>query len=68
MTLIWERMRGLLPRLHRHEAGQTTSEYVAMTAVGVGLAVGVVWLALSGALSSAISAISGEITAFIASI
>lgn len=68
MTLVYRWTRNLLAGLHRHEAGQTTTEYVAMTAVGVGLAISVVWLALSGALTSAVSSIAGEITAFIASI
>jgi hypothetical protein len=48
------------------ERGQTTGEYVAITAVGVALALGVVFGLFQSQLTSAVNAIGGEITDFIA--
>ncbi len=49
----------------RDERGQTTAEYVAVTAVGVGLAITVIWAVLGGALSAAVGQISAALTTFI---
>lgn len=45
----------------RSEAGQTTSEYVAVTAVAVAIAFGVLYTALSGSLTTAIGTIGDKI-------
>ena len=50
----------------RNDEGQTTTEYVAITAVGVVLAVGLVWTALEGSLTTAITSIAGEISGIFA--
>ena len=51
--------------LHSDERGQTTAEYVAVTAVGVSLAVAVLWGVMSGAISDAVAAISTALTDFV---
>jgi len=56
----------LLNRL-RTECGQTSSEYVAVTAVAVAIAITVIYVVLSSALGSAVSAISDAITSFVSS-
>jgi hypothetical protein len=50
----------------RSEFGQTTAEYVAITAVGVTLAVGVVFGLLKTELDSAVGGIGDKITNFLA--
>lgn len=49
------------------ERGQTTAEYVAVTAVGVALASVVLWVVLGTAIKSAIGSISSRLTSFVAS-
>jgi hypothetical protein len=49
----------------REERGQTTSEYVAVTAVAVIIATTVIYSTLKSELDSAIGAIGDEITQFI---
>jgi len=49
------------------EVGQTSSEYVAVTAVAVAIAIGVIYSVLSGALSTAVSDIGAAITSFVSS-
>jgi len=49
----------------RSERGQTTAEYVAVTAVGVALAITVLWLTLGDALDTAVTDIAGAITSFV---
>ncbi len=51
--------------LHRDERGQTTAEYVAVTAVAVAIAIGVIFSVLDPALSSAVSNIAKAITDFV---
>jgi len=48
-------------RLWKSERGQTTAEYVAVTAVAVALAVGVIFTVLGGSLSAAVDNIAGWI-------
>jgi Flp pilus assembly pilin Flp len=48
-------------RRWKPERGQSTAEYVAVTAVAVALAVGVIFLTLGGALNTAIDNIAGWI-------
>jgi Flp pilus assembly pilin Flp len=43
------------------ERGQTSAEYTAVTAAGVGIAIGVIWLTLSGEIQTAIEAIGDQI-------
>jgi Flp pilus assembly pilin Flp len=45
----------------RSERGQTTAEYVAVTAVAVAIAVGVLWATLGGAINTAIEGIAEDI-------
>lgn len=62
MTLL--RLFELRVRLARSlgsDRGQTTAEYVAIMAVGVALAVGVLWVTLKDPLTNAIQAIADNI-------
>ena len=43
------------------ERGQTSAEYTAVTAAGVGIAIGVIWLVLRTEISEAITAIGDQI-------
>jgi Flp pilus assembly pilin Flp len=47
------------------ERGQTSAEYVAVTAVAVAIAIGVIYLTLSEALTDAVGSIGDAITNFI---
>jgi hypothetical protein len=47
-----------------NERGQTTSEYVAVTAVGVALATVILWGTLSGAITDAVGSIATAIEEF----
>lgn len=49
----------------RSERGQTTAEYVAITAVGVALAIGVVFGLLDTALDSAVTGIGDGVGGFV---
>ena len=49
----------------KNERGQTTAEYVAVTAVAVGLGVTVIFFTLGGALNGAVESISNKITSFV---
>ena len=51
----------------RSERGQTTAEYVAVTAVAVALAIGVLWVVLNPALNTALTSIADGITDFVSS-
>ena len=58
-------MKRLFASLRRHnEAGQTSAEYIAVTAVAVLLAVTIVWLTLSDALTDAIGVVGSELLEF----
>jgi Flp pilus assembly pilin Flp len=50
------------------ERGQTTAEYVAITAVALGVVIAVIWMALSNTINGAIEDIGTKITDFLASI
>jgi len=50
----------------REERGQTTTEYVVVTAIAAAIAMTVLWVALRNELTSAVSAIANEIDDFIA--
>ena len=47
------------------EEGQTSSEYVAVTAVAVVIALTVIYAKLSGALTSAVSTVGSRIVSFV---
>ena len=47
------------------EEGQTSSEYVAVTAVAVVIALTVIYATLSGALTSSISTVGSRIVSFV---
>jgi hypothetical protein len=50
----------------RGERGQTTSEYVAVTAVAVAIAMGVLFVTLGGSLNEAVQDIASRIETFAA--
>lgn len=50
----------------REERGQTTTEYVVVTAIAAAIAMAVLWSVLKSQLSDAVDAIASEIDAFIA--
>ena len=54
----------LVNRLESDE-GQTSSEYVAVTAVAVVIALTVIYATLSGALTSSISTVGSRIVSFV---
>ena len=54
--------------IHGGEAGQTSAEYIAVTAVAVLIAIGVTWLTLSATLSEALNLVADELVAFTESI
>ena len=53
-----------ISNLHRNERGQTATEYVAVLVVAVGLAIGVLWLLLSGVLTTVITNIGDNLESF----
>jgi len=53
-----------ISNLHRSERGQTATEYVAVLVVAVGLAIGVLWVVLSGVLTSVIGDIGDNLQSF----
>ena len=56
---------GVLTQRIRGESGVVSAEYVAVTAVGILLAITATWLALSDALTDAINAAGGGLLEFI---
>ena len=62
---LWNRFDRNMEKLSESETGQTSSEYVAVTAVAVAIAIGVIYLTLKNALSTAISTIGTEINNFV---
>ena len=51
--------------LQDHEEGQTTTEYVAVTAVGLVIAIGVLYTILRSSINVAVSSIASRLTAFV---
>lgn len=49
----------------KNERGQTSGEYVAVTAVGVIIAIGILYTVLSGAINTAVGTISEALTSFV---
>jgi Flp pilus assembly pilin Flp len=68
MSKIQLKALELLNRLRdiKDEVGQTSAEYVAVTAVAVAIAVTVIYATLGGALSEAVASIGDTITEFVA--
>jgi Flp pilus assembly pilin Flp len=64
INTINEKLLELVNRI-RDERGQTSSEYVAVTAVAVAIALGVIYVTLEASLSSAVEAIGSQITDFV---
>ena len=56
-----------LQNLRSDERGQTSAEYVAVTAVAVAIALGVIYVTLSGALSTAVGDIGDKVKNFVSS-
>jgi len=54
-----------IKKLLRTEAGQTSAEYIAVTAVAVTIALTVIWLSVSDSLVEAISTIGGNLSSFV---
>jgi len=52
----------------RSERGQTTAEYVAITAVAVGLAVGMAWFVLRDTLGGQLTAVGDALGTFVSGI
>ena len=49
----------------RNERGQTSGEYVAVTAVGVVIAIGILYTVLKGAINTAVGDIATKLTDFV---
>ena len=62
---VLEMVNRVTDYLHGDERGQTTAEYVAVTAVGVALALAVVYVALKDALNAAVAEIAAQLASFI---
>jgi Flp pilus assembly pilin Flp len=54
----------LVRRLRSTERGQTSTEYVAVLVVAVALAMGVLWLVLSGVLDGIIDDVGSNLSSF----
>jgi Flp pilus assembly pilin Flp len=54
----------IFTNLNKDEKGQTATEYVAVLVVSVGLAIGVLWFALSGMLDNVVSQIGSNLSSF----
>ena len=62
---LWNRFDSNLENLAKSERGQTSAEYVAVTAVAVAIAIGVIYVTLRDALSDAVTDIGAAITNFV---
>lgn len=58
-------IKAFIARFSKEERGQTSAEYVAVTAVAVAIAITVIYATLSGALTAAVSDIGAAITSFV---
>ena len=64
---LWNRIDRRMESLAETERGQTSAEYVAVTAVAVAIAIGVIYITLRSALSTAVSNIGSAINNFVSS-
>jgi len=62
--VLWNRFDMKMERLSE-ERGQTSAEYVAVTAVAVAIAIGVIYVTLKNSLSTAVTDIGNAITSFV---
>jgi Flp pilus assembly pilin Flp len=62
---LYVKFNDFLYNLKHGERGQTSAEYVAVTAVGVVIAVTVLWSQLDDAINTAIGDIGDKITTFV---
>ena len=51
--------------LYRREEGQTTTEYVAVTAMGLVIAIFVAWFFLQAGITDAVSGLTSRLTSFV---
>jgi hypothetical protein len=65
---LYASVMGKLAELKSGERGQTSGEYVAVTAVAVLIAITVIYVAFSGALTDAITAIGDGLESWVNSI
>ena len=64
---LWNRFDRHMEDMSESERGQTSAEYVAVTAVAVAIAIGVIYVTLRNALSTAVTNIGTAITNFVSS-
>jgi Flp pilus assembly pilin Flp len=64
---LWNSIDAKLEGMAHSERGQTSAEYVAVTAVAVAIAIGVIYVTLKDALSTAVTNIGSAITDFVGS-
>jgi hypothetical protein len=57
-------IHSLTTSLHDNENGQTATEYVAVLVVAVGLAIGVLWVFLSGLVIDVVSEVGSNLSSF----
>ena len=62
---LWNRFDRSMENLAETERGQTSAEYVAVTAVAVAIAIGVIYVVLRTALTTAVSNIGSAIVSFV---
>jgi Flp pilus assembly pilin Flp len=62
---LWNRFDSNMEKLAEAERGQTSSEYVAVTAVAVAIAIGVIYATLRTSLTTAVQNIGNAITTFV---
>jgi len=62
---LWYRFDRNMQGLAESERGQTSSEYVAVTAVAVAIAIGVIYVTLKNSLTTAVENIGSAIETFV---
>ncbi len=62
---LWNRFDRHMEDMAESERGQTSAEYVAVTAVAVAIAIGVIYITLKSALTTAVTNIGTAITSFV---
>jgi len=69
IDVILLKARELVNRIRdtKEERGQSSAEYVAVTAVAVSIAIGAIYLFLETSLTNAVSDIAAAVTSFVSS-
>jgi Flp pilus assembly pilin Flp len=62
---LWNSIDARLEGMAHSERGQTSAEYVAVTAVAVAIAIGVIYVTLRDSLSTAVTNIGDAIESFV---